>query len=98
MFANRSFAFGLTLGALAVSQANNAGAQKREPNETEKALAAQIKCEDFAKNSNGGWTSGPNVRIGATDLGGNTFGVRGVNVNGADLATVLNQKCGEQRP
>jgi hypothetical protein len=56
--------------ALAISQANTAGAQKREPNETEKALAVQIKCEDFAKNSDGGWTSAPNVRIGATELGG----------------------------
>jgi hypothetical protein len=83
----------VALYALAISQANTARAQKREPNETEKALAAQIKCEDFAKNSDGGWTSAPNVRIGATELGGNTFGVRGVNVEGADLATVLNQKC-----
>jgi hypothetical protein len=73
----------VALCALAVSRANTAGAQKREPNETEKAWAAQIKCEDFAENSDGGWTSGANVRIGGTELGGNTFGVRGVNVNGA---------------
>ena len=52
----------VALCALAVSQVNTAGAQKREPDETEKALAAQIKCEDFSKNSDGGWTSGPNAR------------------------------------
>ena len=39
----------VALCALAVSQVNTAGAQKREPDETEKALAAQIKCEDFSK-------------------------------------------------
>jgi hypothetical protein len=30
----------------------------------EAALAAKIKCEDFRKNTNGTWTSGPDTKIG----------------------------------
>ena len=60
----------------------------------EAALAAKIKCRDFRKNANGTWTSGPNTQIGANAFPQHTFDIRGVSIGGADLATVLNRKCG----
>jgi Toprim domain len=58
------------------------------------ALAAKLKCGDFRKNANGTWTSGPNTKIGANAFPKHTFDIRGVRIGGADLATVLNRKCG----
>jgi hypothetical protein len=40
------------------------------------------------------WTSGPNTKIGANAFPKHTFDIRGVSIGGADLATVLNRKCG----
>ena len=64
----------------------------------EAALAAKIKCRDFRKNVNGTWTSGPNTKIGANAFPQQTFDIRGVSIGGADLATVLNRKCGVAHP
>jgi hypothetical protein len=60
----------------------------------EAALSAKIKCEDFRKNSDGTWTSGPNTKIGVNAFPNHTFDTQGVSIGGADLATVLNRKCG----
>jgi ABC-type molybdate transport system substrate-binding protein len=39
-------------------------------------------------------SSGPNTKIGANAFPKHTFDIRGVRIGGADLATVLNRKCG----
>jgi hypothetical protein len=79
----------ITFGAI-----DYAFAQTPVPTDAEKALAAQIKCEDFTKNPDGSWHSGPNAMIGTNGFSNNTFGVRGIVIQGADVAVVLNQKCG----
>ena len=61
--------------------------------DAEKKLAAQVQCNDFKKNPNGSWTSGPTAKIGSVMFNNNTFGVHGFNYHGADLSTVLNEKC-----
>jgi hypothetical protein len=60
----------------------------------EAALSAKINCDDFKKNADGTWTSSSNTKIGTNALSNHTFAVEGVNIGGADLATVLNRKCG----
>jgi hypothetical protein len=81
---------------------NSANAQQTDQQtivtKAEAALAAKIKCRDFRKNANGTWTSGPNTKIGANAFPQHTFGIRGVSIGGADLATVLNRKCGGTPP
>ena len=62
------------------------------------AAAAKIKCEDFRKNTNGTWTSAPSTKIGDSAFPQHTFDIRGVSIGGADLATVLNRKCGGMPP
>jgi hypothetical protein len=77
---------------------NSANAQQpdQQTNVTkaEAALAAKIKCGDFRKNGNGTWTSGPNTKIGTNAFPKHTFDIHGVSIGGADLATILNRKCG----
>jgi hypothetical protein len=77
---------------------NSANAQQTDQQtivtKAEAALAAKIKCRDFRKNTNGTWTSGPNTKIGVNAFPQRTFDIRGVSIGGADLATVLNRKCG----
>src|SRR5215472_52550 len=73
-----------------VPPVDTAGAQSKK---VEDNLAAKIKCQDFQKNSDGKWTSGPGIRIGKMDFSGHTFSVGEVDIGGADLATVLNGKC-----
>ena len=68
-------------------------AQQKRPTAREDALASKIKCQDFYKNSDEKWTSNRNTKIGKMDFSTHTFGVGEVDVGGADLATVLNQKC-----
>jgi hypothetical protein len=70
-----------------------ASAQQTTVTKAEAELSAKIKCEDFKKNSNGTWTSGPNTKIGANAFPNHTFDTQGVSIGGADLATVLNRKC-----
>jgi hypothetical protein len=66
----------------------------QESKEAEAALAGRIKCEDFRKNPDGTWTSGPNAKIGNNPFYSLTFQSKRVTVGGADLATVLDHKCG----
>jgi hypothetical protein len=40
------------------------------------------------------WTSGPNVKIGTNPFSNLTFESKRVTIGGADLATVLDRKCG----
>ena len=68
-------------------------AQPKKPTATEDTLAAKIKCQDFERNSDGKWTSGPNATIGKMDFRDHTFSVGEVDIGGVDLATVLNRKC-----
>ena len=75
--------------------ANPVVAQQVEATEAEKALAAQIKCEDFWRTADDGWVSGPNARVDGMVFSSNTIsGPSGINIGGADLAVVLKKKCG----
>jgi hypothetical protein len=86
----------LILSAAIIGQAYLAGAQQTEPTAAEKALAAQIKCEDLRHNSDGSWTSRPNAKVGNNVVPTITFSIRGFSFGGADVASVLNQKCGRR--
>jgi hypothetical protein len=77
----------------AITPADLGRAQPKKSTATADNLAAKIRCRDFQKNSDGKWTSGPNVRIGKMDFSSHTFGLGEVDVGGADLATVLDRKC-----
>ena len=94
----RDVPFGVVLCLMGTDSINSANAQQTDQQtivtKAEAALAAKIKCRDFRKNANGTWTSGPNTKIGASAFPQHTFDVRGVSIGGADLATVLNRKCG----
>ena len=89
---------GVVLCLMGTDCINSANAQQTDQQtivtKAEAALAAKIKCRDFRKNSNGTWTSGPNTKVGANAFPQHTFDIRGVSIGGADLATVLNRKCG----
>jgi len=87
---------GIVLCLMGTDYINSANAQQtdQETIVTKAALAAKIKCRDFRKNASGTWTSGPNTKIGANAFPQHTFDIRGVSIGGADLATVLNRKCG----
>jgi hypothetical protein len=86
--------FSVALSLVAADYINSANAQQAEGTKAEAALAAKIKCADFKKNADGTWTSGPNTKIGTNAFSDHTFDTRGVSIGGADLATVLNRKCG----
>jgi hypothetical protein len=73
---------------------NSANAQQTTVTKAEAALTAKIRCEDFIKNSDGTWTSGPDAKIGANAFPNHTFDTNAVIIGEADLATVLNRKCG----
>jgi hypothetical protein len=73
---------------------NSANAQQTGVTKAEAALSAKITCKDFRKNSDGTWTSGPDTKIGANAFPNHTFDTNAVSIGGADLATVLNRKCG----
>ena len=102
----RDVPFGVVLCLVGTDYINSANAQQTDQQtdqqtivtKAEAALAAKIKCRDFRKNANGTWTSGPNTKIGASAFPQHTFDVRGVSIGGADLATVLNRKCGGTPP
>ena len=96
MFLLRTVASLAVCGA-ALWCANSVVAQQVEGTEAEKALAAQIKCEDFKRAADGGWVSGPNARVGGMMFSNSTIsGPGGINIGGADLVVVLNRKCGGQ--
>ena len=94
----RGVLFGIGLCLVGSDYINSASAQQTDQQiivtKAEAALAAKIKCGDFRKNANGTWTSGPNTKIGASVFPKHTFDIHGVTIGGADLATVLNRKCG----
>ena len=79
------------------TQFTSAAAQPAHPNEAEKAMAALVNCNDWKRNPDGSWTSGENVKIGNMTFSSSKIGPNGMNLNGADVATVLEQKCGGQR-
>jgi len=88
--------FSLALCLAAAVYVNSANAQQTETSKAEAALAAKIKCKDFRKNADGTWTSSPNTKIGNNAFSNHTFDTHGVSIGGADLATVLNRKCGRR--
>ena len=49
-----------------LSSANADPTDPTQESKAEAALAGKIKCEDFRKNPDGTWTSGPNVKIGSS--------------------------------
>ena len=94
----RGVLFGVGLCLVGIDYINSADAQQTDQQaivtKAEVALAAKIKCVDFRKNANGTWTSGPNTKIGSNAFPKHTFDIHEVSIGGADLATVLNRKCG----
>jgi hypothetical protein len=98
----RDAPFGAVLCLVGTNYINSANAQQTDQQtivtKAEAALAAKIKCEDFRKNTNGTWTSAPNTKIGDSAFPQHTFDIREVSIGGADLATVLNRKCGGTPP
>ena len=85
---------GVALCLVGADPINSADARQTTVTQAEAALIAKIKCEDFIKNSDGTWTSGPDTKIGANAFPNHTFDTNGVSIGGVDLATVLNRKCG----
>ena len=79
------------MGAVSIDSAN---AQQTTVTKAEAALSGKIRCDDFIKNSDGTWTSGPDAKIGANDFPNHTFDTHAVTIGEADLATVLNRQCG----
>src|SRR3974377_1649866 len=65
-----------------ITPADLAHAQPKKPTATEDTLAVKIKCQDFQKNSDGKWTSSPNVTIGKMDFSGHTFGIGEIDIGG----------------
>jgi len=90
--------FSIALPLVAADYVSAANSQETNVTKADAALAAKIKCQDFRKNVDGTWTSGPNTKIGSNAFSNHTFDTRGVSIGGADLATVLNRKCGASRP
>ena len=86
--------FSVALYLVSADYVNSANAQPAEVTKAEAALTAKIKCEDFRKNADGTWTSGSNTKIGTNAFSNHNFDTHGVSIGGADLATVLNRKCG----
>ena len=86
--------FGLLLCLSMITYSNSANSDPTQKSSAEAALAGKVKCEDFRKNSDGTWTSGPNTKIGSNPLPNITFDTQRITIGGADLATVLNSKCG----
>jgi hypothetical protein len=86
--------FGLLFGLAVAAYYNSANAGPTQESKAEAALAGKISCEDFRKNPDGTWTSGPNAKIGKNPIANLTFDTQRVTIGGADLATVLDRKCG----
>jgi hypothetical protein len=65
--------FGLLLGLAVAAYFNSANAGATQESKAEAALAGKIKCQDFRKNPDGTWTSGPNAKIGSNPFSNLTF-------------------------
>ena len=85
---------GLLLCLAMATYCNSANSDPTQKSNAEAALAGKVKCEDLRKNSDGTWTSGPNVKVGSNPFSNLTFEKERVTIGGADLATVLDRKCG----
>jgi hypothetical protein len=53
---------GLLLCLAVVAYFNSANSDPTQKSNAEAALASKVKCEDFRKNPDGSWTSGPNAK------------------------------------
>ena len=62
-------------------------AQSTDMTEAEKSMADTINCDDFQKNNDGSWTSGPHAKLNGNDFQNNTID-RGLILRGADVAVV----------
>jgi hypothetical protein len=80
----------VTFGFVMAWQVGVASAQQTEPTDAEKALAAQINCDDYRYASDNCWHTGPNARPASNSV---ICGQRAIAIGGAELVTVLNQKC-----
>ena len=82
------------VGAVIFSVANFAAAQAPQPTDAQKILSGKLQCEDWKRNPNGSWTGGPEAKIGDSRFAAATAAPQTMRLFGADLATVLDQKCG----
>ena len=81
-----------SLIALAIVAVSAIPSPSQAQSAAEKTLAAKINCADY-KKSGGMWTGGPNAKIDDSAFTDMTFGPGGMSIDGADLATALDQKC-----
>ena len=86
--------FSLLVYLAVAASLSSANADPTQESKAEAALAGKIKCEDFRKNPDGTWTSGADAKIGSNSFSNLTFESKRVTIGGADLATVLDRKCG----
>ena len=81
-----------SLIALAIVAVSAIPSPSQAQSVAEKTLAAKINCADY-KKSGGMWTGGLNAKIDDSAFTDMTFGPGGMSIDGADLATALDQKC-----
>ena len=79
--------FPLLIYLAVAASLSSANADPTQESKAEAALAGKIKCEDFRKHPDGTWTSG-------NSFSNLTFESKRVTIGGADLATLLDRKCG----
>ena len=60
-------------------------------------VAERVRCEAFRKNPDGSWTAAPNTMVGDNDVSGNVFAPGRPSAVGADLAAIVERKCGGRR-
>src|SRR5262249_27212093 len=77
----------------AITSADFADTQPKEPAATKDTFSPKIKCKPFQKDSDEKGSSSSDATIGKMAFSRHTFGVGEVNIGGADLAIVLNRKC-----
>jgi hypothetical protein len=86
--------FRLLVYVTVAASLSSANADPTQESRAEAALADKIRCEDFRKNPDGTWTSGPDAKIDSNPFSKLTFDSKRVTIGRADLATVLDRKCG----
>jgi hypothetical protein len=85
--------FGPLVCLTAAAYYNVANTGPTRDSKAEAALAGKINCDDFRKNPDGTWTSGPDAKIGSNPFPNLSVDTKRVTIGGADLATVLDRKC-----